>query len=76
MLMKSSAPSPNSTESEGPPNSTRESENRKLSTYQYFAVYVMENDAVVYERQEEENNDLWISATCRFLQPHGGEWKV
>ena len=41
-----------------------------------IAEYVMENDAVVYERQEEENNDLWISATCRFLQPHGGEWKV
>ena len=41
-----------------------------------IAEYVMENDAVVYERQEEENNDLWISATCRFLQPHGGEWKI
>lgn len=39
MLMKSSASSPNSTASEGMPNSTRESENRKLSTYQYFAVY-------------------------------------
>lgn len=38
--------------------------------------YVMEHDAVVYERQEEENNDLQLSATFRFLQPHEGEWKI
>lgn len=29
-----------------------------------------------YERQEEENNDLQLSATFRFLQPHEGEWKI
>ena len=46
MLMKSSASSPNSTASEGLPNSTRESENRKLSTYQYFAVYRFELDDI------------------------------
>lgn len=38
-----------------------------------IAEYVMEHDAVVYERQEQENNDLQISATFRFLQPYGGE---
>jgi len=41
-----------------------------------IAEYVMEHDAVVYERQEKENNDLQISATFRFLQPHEGEWKI
>lgn len=41
-----------------------------------IAEYVMEHDAVVYERQEEENNDLQLSATFRFLQPHEGEWKI
>lgn len=41
-----------------------------------IAEYVMEHDAVVYERQEEENNDLQFSATFRFLQPHEGEWKI
>lgn len=41
-----------------------------------IAEYVMEHDAVVYERQEEENNDLRLSATFRFLQPHEGEWKI
>ena len=41
-----------------------------------IAAYVMEHDAVVYERQEEENNDLQLSATFRFLQPHEGEWKI
>ena len=41
-----------------------------------IAEYVMEHDAVVYERQEEENNDLQLSATVRFLQPHEGEWKI
>ena len=40
------------------------------------AEYVMEHDAVVYERQEEENNDMQLSATFRFLQPHEGEWKI
>ena len=32
-----------------------------------------QEDAVVYERQEQENNDLQISATFRFLQPYEGE---
>lgn len=41
-----------------------------------IAEYVMEHDAVVYERQEEENNDLQLSATFRFLRPHEGEWKI
>lgn len=41
-----------------------------------IAEYVMEHDAVVYERREEENNDLQLSATFRFLQPHEGEWKI
>lgn len=41
-----------------------------------IAEYVMEHDAVVYERQEEENNDLQFSATFRFLRPHEGEWKI
>ena len=41
-----------------------------------IAEYVMENDAVVYERQEEENNDMQLSATFRFRQPHEGEWKI
>lgn len=41
-----------------------------------IAEYVMEHDAVVYERREEENNDLQFSATFWFLQPHGGEWKI
>ena len=58
---------------------THEAEMEKMlrvETAHNIAEYVMENDAVVYERQEEENNDLWISATCRFLQPNGGEWKI
>lgn len=38
--------------------------------------YVMEHDAVVYERWEKENGDLGFSAIFRFLQPHEGEWKV
>lgn len=38
-----------------------------------IAEYVMEHDAVVYERQEQENNDLQISAAFRFLQPYEGE---
>lgn len=38
-----------------------------------IAEYVMEHDAVVYERQDQENNDLQISATFRFLQPYEGE---
>lgn len=37
-----------------------------------IAEYVMEHDAVVYKR-EEENNELRISATFRFLQPYGEE---
>lgn len=37
-----------------------------------IAEYVMEHDVVVYKR-EEENNELRISATFRFLQPYGGE---
>ena len=41
-----------------------------------IAEYVMEHDAVVNERQEQENSDLQISATFRFLQPHEGEWKI
>lgn len=41
-----------------------------------IAEYVMEHDAVVYERQEDENNGLQFSATFRFLQPHEGEWKI
>lgn len=41
-----------------------------------IAEYVVEHDAVVYERQEKENNDLQISATFRFLQPYEGEWKI
>lgn len=41
-----------------------------------IAKCVMERDAVVYDRQEEENNDLRISATFRFLQPHEGEWMI
>lgn len=40
-----------------------------------IAEYVMEHDAVVYERQEK-NNDLQLSATFRFLRPHEGEWKI
>lgn len=41
-----------------------------------IAEYVVEHDAVVYERQEEENSDLQFSATFRFIQPHEGEWKI
>ena len=42
---------------------------------QNIAEYVMERDAVVYKR-EEENNELRISATFRFLQPYGGEMEA
>ena len=40
------------------------------------AEYVMEHDAVVYERRDEKNNDLQLSATFRFLQPHEKELKI
>ena len=48
----------------------------RAETAHNIAEYVMEHDAVVYERREEENNDLQLSATFRLLQPHEGEWKI
>ena len=54
---------------------THEAEMEKMlraEIAQNIAEYVMERDAVVYKR-EEENNELRISATFRFLQPCGGE---
>ena len=58
---------------------THEAEMEKMlraETAHNIAEYVMEHDAVVYERQEKESNDLQISATFRFLQPHVGEWMI
>lgn len=58
---------------------THEAEMEKMlraETAHNIAEHVMEHDAVVYERREEENNDLQLSATFRFLQPHEGEWKI
>ena len=58
---------------------THEAEMEKMLRAEFahnIAEYVMEHDAVVYERQEDENNDLQFSATFRFLQPHEGEWKI
>ncbi len=58
---------------------THEAEMEKMlrvETAHNIAEYVMEHDAVVYERREEENNDLQLSATFWFLQPHEGEWKI
>lgn len=54
---------------------THEAEMEKMiraEIAQNIAKYVMERDAVVYKR-EEENNELRISATFRFLLPYGGE---
>ncbi len=54
---------------------THEAEMEKMiraEIAQNIAEYVMERDAVVYKR-EEENNELRISATFRFLRPYGGE---
>ena len=62
-----------------PATRTHEAETEKMLRAEIahnIAEYVMEHDAVVYERQEEENNDLQLSATFRFLQPHEGEWKI
>ena len=58
---------------------THEAEMEKMlraETAHNIAEYVMEHDAVVYERQEEKNNDLQLSATFRFFQPHEEEWKI
>ena len=57
---------------------THEAEMEKMlraEIVQNIAEYVMERDAVVYKR-EEENNELRISATFRFLQPYGGEMEA
>lgn len=54
---------------------THEAEMEKMlraEIAQNIAEYVMERDAVVYKR-EEENNELRISATFRFIRPYGGE---
>lgn len=64
MLMKSSESSPNSTASEGLPNSTRESENRKLSTYQYFAVYGNDTTDGLCELIEQMEVPQWKCRRC------------
>lgn len=61
----------------GPSGSGKSSVARKITEwYGFKEVWSYTERPPRYERQEEENNDLQLSATFRFLQPHEGEWKI